>query len=67
MARHISKMRTTLCKNRLPKNAFFNVEAAVHEVEAAPTLEDDVSGNPLHVMSEASLQRIANIGEGMIW
>ena len=22
-------MRTTLCKNRLPKNAFFNVEASV--------------------------------------
>ena len=67
MARHVSEMRTTLCKNRLPKNAFFNVEAAVNEFEAAPTLENEFLGNPLRAKSEASLQRFANIGEGIIW
>ena len=39
MAHLLMEMRTTLCKKRLPKNAFYNVGAATQEHGFASTLE----------------------------
>ena len=58
---------TTLCKNRLPKIAFFNVEAAKQDEVFAATLKTDFLNNPSKDQRQSNAICAGNFVDGNVW